>query len=122
MIADRANRTLEEFDGRSAPRQEPETRARQDSFRSAALVVNTRSRQGRTAAATALDYLRLLGVPVVAAHAIDDPARLAETVREALSEGDDLIVLGGGDGSVSSVVDPPGAHRRHARPAAPGHR
>ncbi len=74
-------------------------------FRSAVLVVNTRSRQGRTAAATALDYLRLLGVPVVAAYAIDDPSRLAETVREALSEEHDLIVLGGDDGSVSSVVD-----------------
>lgn len=78
--------------------------ARPRGFRSAALIVNTRSRQGRTAAATALDYLRLMGVPVATAYATDNPSRLAETVREALSDGHDLLVLGGGDGSVSSVV------------------
>lgn len=89
---------------RTAPRTRPETESRPGGFRSAALVVNTRSRLGRTSAAMAADYLRLLGVPVAAVHFVDDPSRLAGTVREALSDGHDLIVLGGGDGSVSSVA------------------
>jgi YegS/Rv2252/BmrU family lipid kinase len=42
-----------------------------------------------------------------ATYAIRDPARLPETVREVLHEGSGyrLLILGGGDGSVSSVVD-----------------
>ena len=71
---------------------------------SAALIVNTRSRVGRSATASALDYLGLLGVPVKAAYALDDAARLPETVRGTLADGHDLIVLGGGDGWVSSVA------------------
>jgi diacylglycerol kinase (ATP) len=73
-------------------------------FDSAALIVNTRSRLGRSAAASVLDYLRLLGVTVEVAYALEDAARLPETVRGALADGHDLIVLGGGDGSVSSVA------------------
>ena len=74
-------------------------------FRSAALIVNAHSRVGRSAAATASVYLGRLGVPVKTTHVLDDPVRLPETVHEALAEGHDLIILGGGDGSVSSVVD-----------------
>lgn len=73
-------------------------------FESAALIVNTRSRVGRHAAASALDSLGLLGVPVEAAYALDDASRIRETVRGALADGHDLIVLGGGDGSVGSAA------------------
>lgn len=72
---------------------------------SAALIVNTRSRVGEGAFAEARGFLRDLGVPLGAAYAVHDPVRLQETVREALLEGHELIVLGGGDGSVSTVVD-----------------
>lgn len=107
MIEERFTRSIDgnERDRRSALRERPEPETRRREFRSAALIVNTRSRVGRTAAATALDYLTLMGVPVEAVYAIDDPARLPETVHEAVAEGHDLIVLGGGDGSISSVVD-----------------
>lgn len=73
-------------------------------FKSVALIVNTRSRVGRDAAATALDYLVTLGVPVREALVLDEPCRLPETVREVLADGHDLVVLGGGDGSISSVA------------------
>lgn len=73
-------------------------------FESAALIVNTRSRVGRNAATAALDYLGVLGVPVRQAFVLDDPYRLPETVREILTDGHDLVVLGGGDGSISSVA------------------
>jgi diacylglycerol kinase (ATP) len=73
----------------------------------AALIVNTRSRSGERVFFEALDRLQELGVPLGVTYAIRDPARLPETVREVLHEGSGyrLLVLGGGDGSVSSVVD-----------------
>jgi diacylglycerol kinase (ATP) len=73
----------------------------------AALIVNTRSRSGERTFFEALDRLEGLGVPLGATYAIRDPVRLPETVREVLHEasGYRLLILGGGDGSVSSVVD-----------------
>src|SRR5918998_3354640 len=75
--------------------------------RRAALIVNTRSRSGERTFFEALDRLEGLGVPLGATYAIRDPVRLPETVREVLNEGSGyrLLILGGGDGSVSSVVD-----------------
>jgi diacylglycerol kinase (ATP) len=72
--------------------------------RRAALIVNTRARSGERAFFWAMDLLEDLGVPVKETYALRDPSRLVETVRQALA-GCDLIVVGGGDGSVSSVVD-----------------
>ena len=73
----------------------------------AALIVNTRSRSGERTFFKALDRLEELGVPLGATYAIRDPVRLPETVREVLYEGPGyrFLILGGGDGSVSSVVD-----------------
>jgi diacylglycerol kinase (ATP) len=73
----------------------------------AALIVNTRSRKGERTFFEALDRLEELGVPLGATYAVRDPVRLPETVREVLHEGSEnrLLILGGGDGSVSSVVD-----------------
>jgi YegS/Rv2252/BmrU family lipid kinase len=73
----------------------------------AALIVNTRSRSGERTFFDALDRLQEMGVPLGATYAIRDPVRLPETVREILDDGSDyrLLILGGGDGSVSSVVD-----------------
>jgi diacylglycerol kinase (ATP) len=75
--------------------------------RRAALIVNTRSRSGERAFFEALDRLEELGVSLGATYAIRDPVRLPETVREVLREGSEyrILILGGGDGSVSSVVD-----------------
>ena len=72
-----------------------------------ALIVNTRSRTGERTFFQALDRLQELGVPLSVTYAIRDPARLPETVREVLDDGSGyrFLILGGGDGSVSSVVD-----------------
>jgi diacylglycerol kinase (ATP) len=71
----------------------------------AALIVNTRSRTGERAFFQALDHLQELNVSLGVTYAIRDPARLSETVREVLDDGYRFLILGGGDGSVSSVVD-----------------
>ncbi|MGH3329563.1 MAG: lipid kinase [Streptomycetales bacterium] len=73
--------------------------------RRAALVANVHSRTGSRAFSEALDLLGKLGVPISATYPVRDPGRLPETVREVLDEGHDLLILGGGDGTVSSVVD-----------------
>src|SRR3712207_6449476 len=75
--------------------------------RRAALIVNTRSRSGERTFFEALDRLQEMGVPLGATYAIRDPVRLPETVREVLDDGSGyrLLILGGGDGSGSSVVD-----------------
>src|SRR5215210_3114264 len=74
-------------------------------MKGAALIVNARSRTGEKAFQQASDLLSSLGVEVGTSYALSDPARLPETVREAILEGHDPIILGGGDGSVSSTVD-----------------
>src|SRR5918997_1407952 len=73
----------------------------------AALIVNTRSRTGERTFFKALDRLQELNVPLGVTYAIRDPARLPETVREVLDDGSGyrFLILGGGYGSVSSVVD-----------------
>jgi diacylglycerol kinase (ATP) len=75
--------------------------------RRAALIVNTRSRSGERTFFQALDRLQELGVTLGPTYAVRDPVRLPETVRDVLDDGSDyeLLILGGGDGSVSSVVD-----------------
>jgi diacylglycerol kinase (ATP) len=75
--------------------------------RLAALIVNTRSRSGERAFFQALDRLQELGVTLGPTYAVRDPVRLPETVRDILEDGSEyrVLILGGGDGSVSSVVD-----------------
>lgn len=74
-------------------------------FRRAALIVNTGSRRGAHAYAQARDRLAALGVPLADEFPIGDAARLPETVHAAVADGCDLVVLGGGDGTVSAAVD-----------------
>jgi diacylglycerol kinase (ATP) len=71
----------------------------------AALIVNTRSRTGERAFFQALDHLQEMHVPLGVTYPIRDPARLPETVQEVLDDGYEFLILGGGDGTVSSVVD-----------------
>lgn len=42
---------------------------------------------------------------LIAAHAVRDPERLQETVREAVGSGAPMVIVGGGDGSLSGTVD-----------------
>ena len=71
----------------------------------AALIVNTRSRTGERAFFQALDHLQEMHVPLGVTYPIRDPARLPEAVQEVLGDGYEFLILGGGDGTVSSVVD-----------------
>ena len=71
----------------------------------AALIVNARARRAAASVTRVRALLTAAGVPLVAAEALRDVARLHAAVRAALDDGCDLIILGGGDGSLSAVVD-----------------
>src|SRR5919112_5545673 len=68
--------------------------------RSAAVVINAGSRRG-AAHELAVDTMRKAGVPVSAVHPVHSGADLAGTLDRVLADGHDLVVVGGGDGTVS---------------------
>jgi YegS/Rv2252/BmrU family lipid kinase len=71
----------------------------------AVLVVNAHSRRGRDLFREAVEKLREAGLELSAAHAVRNPKELIPTVREAVRSGAPMVIVGGGDGSLSSVVD-----------------
>lgn len=72
--------------------------------RRAVLVVNDRSRSGRDVVTEASRRLRDGGLDLVAVHREADPARVPGIVADAVASGAELVVLAGGDGTVSSCV------------------
>lgn len=74
------------------------------SERSAVLIVNTHSRRGERLFAAAKDELAKKGIFVAHSYPVKNPERLPEVVREAVKHNHKLIIVGGGDGTISSVV------------------
>jgi YegS/Rv2252/BmrU family lipid kinase len=73
--------------------------------REAALIVNTHSRKGEALFKEAKARLEAAGMTLVAAHAVKDPTKLNDTVRQAVRDGAPMVIVGGGDGSLSGTVD-----------------
>lgn len=74
-------------------------------YQNAALVVNTASRTGASAFEAARDHLRRLGVPVTICHPVREAERLPEVLEHVVEKGHDLVIIGGGDGTLSTAVD-----------------
>src|SRR3954470_24623392 len=72
--------------------------------RQTALVVNVRSRRGRRHYETVRRQLRAAGLNLVDAQPVAHPAQLPDTLARAVNSGVDLIVVGGGDGTVSEAT------------------
>lgn len=73
--------------------------------REAALIVNVHSRRGEALFTQAKAKLEQAGVKLIAAHAVNDPDRLQESVARAVADGAPMVIVGGGDGSLSGTVD-----------------
>lgn len=73
--------------------------------RSAILIVNALSRQGQKQFDAACTKLRAAGVDLIETIAIDKPGTLEETVARAMAKKPDMLIVGGGDGSLSCAVD-----------------
>jgi len=71
----------------------------------AVLIVNARSRKGRRLFRRATFLLRGAGIRLLSAHAVRKPDQLIPTVKEAVRSGAPMVIVGGGDGSLSSAVD-----------------
>lgn len=67
---------------------------------SAAVVINAGSRRG-AAPDLAVDTMRKAGIPISSVHHVLSGADLAGTLDRVLADGHDLVVVGGGDGTVS---------------------
>ncbi len=92
----------------SAPDRRPEEAALEQEIkqcRRAVLVVNTRSRHGARAYSEAKRLLIEAGMVLDAAYPVRHAERLHEIVREEIVKGRKFIIIGGGDGTISSVVD-----------------
>ena len=70
----------------------------------AILIVNAMSRKGADAFEEARDKLTAAGVELIEAHGITDPAAMDDTVKAAVAKAP-MVIVGGGDGSLSSTVD-----------------
>ena len=71
----------------------------------AVLIVNVHSRRGEALFKDAKAMLEEAGLHLIAAHAVKEPERLQETVRSAVEDGAPMVIVGGGDGSLSGTVD-----------------
>ncbi|TLM74529.1 lipid kinase [Pseudarthrobacter sp. NamB4] len=67
--------------------------------KSAAVVINAGARRG--AAAPAVDTLQRAGLSVSSVHQVLSGTELAGTLDRVIADGHDLVVVGGGDGTVS---------------------
>lgn len=72
--------------------------------KSAILIVNAHSRKGRDAFEEARDKLTAAGIDLLECHAIEDPQKMDSTVKAAVAAAP-MVIVGGGDGSLSSTVD-----------------
>jgi YegS/Rv2252/BmrU family lipid kinase len=73
--------------------------------RVAALIVNTKSRKGQDAFRDACRLLTDAGVELVVQKAVKDPAKLPGEVAAAVQSKVPMVIVGGGDGSISSSID-----------------
>lgn len=73
--------------------------------RRAVLVVNTCSRHGARAYSEAKRRLTEAGMSLDAAYPVRHGERVPEIVRDEVAKGHKFIIVGGGDGTISSVVD-----------------
>lgn len=75
------------------------------SKREAILIVNAQSRSGQDDFEKAKAALIEAGVALVQSHSITEPDKMSQTVRDAVASGVAMVIIGGGDGSLSENVD-----------------
>jgi YegS/Rv2252/BmrU family lipid kinase len=72
--------------------------------KNAILIVNTASRKGDRAFEEACEKLKAAGIALNDARAVDDPEAFEGEVRAAAGKSP-MVIVGGGDGSLSQTVD-----------------
>ncbi len=80
---------------------EPDTEA----AREVAVLINLRSRHGQELSHAALEELRSHGLKIKQTHLVKSGPGMMKAARAAIDSGADTIVVGGGDGTISGVVN-----------------
>ena len=70
----------------------------------AILIVNTKSRIGADAFDQAVALLEAAGIKLVETHAVKQPGKIKDMVKEAVERAP-MVIVGGGDGTLSSTID-----------------
>lgn len=70
----------------------------------AMLIVNATSRRGEAAFEEARDKLTAAGLELIDAHVVHDPEVMEPVIKAAIAKAP-MVIVGGGDGTLSSVVD-----------------
>ena len=70
----------------------------------AILIVNAMSRTGSDAFDEVRDKLVTAGMELIASHAVEDPDQMETVICAAISEAP-MVIVGGGDGSLSTNVE-----------------
>lgn len=73
--------------------------------KTAALIVNAKSRKGQDMFEQARSLLKEQGVTLSSCVAVKDPTKLDGEVKKAVQAGAPMVIVGGGDGSLSCSVD-----------------
>jgi YegS/Rv2252/BmrU family lipid kinase len=81
-----------------------ELQARIASGKQAVLLVNTHSRRGAALYEAASERLAARGFDLLGSFPVEDPRRLVDTIHEAVALDAPLLIVGGGDGTVSDVA------------------
>ena len=71
----------------------------------AVVVVNVQSRRGDQAFEQVCEKLGAAGIEVTERHAVDDPDEMRPIIQEAIANGARMVIVGGGDGSLSTTID-----------------
>lgn len=71
----------------------------------ATVVVNVQSRRGKEAFEQVCDKLGAAGIEIVERHAVEDPDEMRPIIRNAIANGAKMVIVGGGDGSLSTTID-----------------
>lgn len=72
--------------------------------RKAALVVNTQSRRGQRLYDPAKQELKRHGIDLAEAYPVRDASRITAVIDEVIAKGFRFVIVGGGDGTISSVM------------------
>lgn len=80
-------------------------RVTQSPPRTAALVVNAKSRKGRAQFRKSCRLLKAAGITLVETHPIRKPDALPGKVEQLVARRLPMVIVGGGDGTMSSTVD-----------------
>ena len=96
---------LELFVDNQNSAKSPQPEYAKHDLKKAVLIVNTRSRQGKAAYSSVLKTLREQ-FTLVDAHAVQTPEMAPILAERAVKAGIPLVIIGGGDGTLSACVAP----------------